>query len=127
MGRRRWSVEEKQRIVEQTLEPGASVARVAQAEGVNANQVFLWRRAYRNGELQPSDSTALVPVVIEAEASSRAEPTSELDIAQGAAEQPQLTAPSGSIHIEFPGRAAISVERGADCALLRTILERLCR
>jgi len=52
MGRKRWSVEEKRRIVELTLVPGASVARVAQAEGVNANQVFLWRRAYRNGELQ---------------------------------------------------------------------------
>jgi hypothetical protein len=34
---------------------------------------------------------------------------------------------SAAIHIEFPGRAAISVERGADCALLRTILESLCR
>ena len=38
--------------MELTLVPGASVARVAQAEGVNANQVFLWRRAHRNGELQ---------------------------------------------------------------------------
>ncbi|MGA2889967.1 MAG: transposase [Terracidiphilus sp.] len=43
-GRRaRWAVEEKSRIVELTLEPGVSVARVAQAEGVNANQVFQWR------------------------------------------------------------------------------------
>ncbi len=67
MGRKRWSVEEKRRIVELTLLPGASVARVAQAEGVNANQVFLWRRAYRNGEMLPADSTALLPVRIEAE------------------------------------------------------------
>jgi transposase-like protein len=63
--RARWPVEEKRRIVELTLEPGPSVARVAQAEGVNANQVFQWRRAYRDGEL-PSSSTsaALLPVVI---------------------------------------------------------------
>jgi transposase-like protein len=33
-------VEEKRRIVELTLEPGASVSRMAQAEGVNANQVL---------------------------------------------------------------------------------------
>ena len=39
------------RAIELTLLPGASVARVAQAEGVNANQVFWWRRAYRNDEL----------------------------------------------------------------------------
>ena len=44
------------------------MARVAQTEGVNANQVFLWRRGYRNGELLASDSRALLPVVIEAEA-----------------------------------------------------------
>jgi transposase-like protein len=36
----RWSVEDKRRIVELTFEPGASVARVAQAEGVNSHQVF---------------------------------------------------------------------------------------
>jgi transposase-like protein len=42
--RRRWPVEEKCRIVEQTLKSGASVARVALAHGVNANQVFSWRR-----------------------------------------------------------------------------------
>ncbi len=31
--------------------PGASVARVARAHGVNANQVFAWRRQYRQGLL----------------------------------------------------------------------------
>ena len=70
MGRKRWSVEERRRIVELTLLPGASAARVAQAEGVNANQVFLWRRAYRTGDLPPGDSKALLPVVVEAEANS---------------------------------------------------------
>ena len=124
MGRRRWTVEEKRRIVELTLVPGASVARVAQAEGVNANQVFLWRRACQRGELLPG--SALLPVEIEADADSSAEFTSELDVAQAAPEQP-APAPSGAIHIELPGRAAISVERGADRMLLRTILESLCR
>jgi transposase len=127
MGRKRWSVEEKRRIVELTLMHGASVARVAQAEGVNANQVFLWRRAYRNGELQLTDSTALVPVVIEADASDCADLRSDLEVAPVASEQLVPVPPSGAIHIELPGRAAISVERGADRALLRTILESLCR
>ena len=127
MGRKRWSYEEKRRIVELTVVPGASVARVAQAEGVNANQVFLWRRAYRNGELLPDDSTALLPVLIEADASRSADLSSELEAELVASEQPALAPPSGAIHIEFPGRAAISVERGADRALLRTILESLCR
>lgn len=66
-------------------------------------------------------------MVIEADGNSAAEFTSELDVAQIASEQLVSAQPSGAIHIEFPGRAAISVERGADRALLRTILESLCR
>jgi len=45
------SVEFKLRIVEESLAPGASVARVARAHGVNANQVFTWRRLYRQRRL----------------------------------------------------------------------------
>ena len=44
--RQRRSIAEKRRIVEETLAPGASVARVARAHGINANQVFGWRRLY---------------------------------------------------------------------------------
>jgi len=42
--RRHRSPELKRQIVEETLVPGASVARVARAHGVNANQLFGWRR-----------------------------------------------------------------------------------
>ncbi len=123
--RTRWSVEEKRRIVQLTLEPGASVARVAQAEGVNANQVSLWRRAYRNGELRSGDSpSALLPVLIGSDVANVPEIASEAETAPVAADPVQ---PSGAIHIELPGRATISVERGADRALLRTILESLQR
>jgi transposase-like protein len=47
-GLRRWrSADERRRVVEETLEAGASVARVALKYGINANQVFQWRRLYR--------------------------------------------------------------------------------
>ena len=94
---------------------------------VNANQVFLWRRVYRNGELLPGDSTALLPVVIGAGSGSLPEITGERGAVHAAPEEMLPEPASGAIHIEFPGRAAISVERGADRALLRTILESLCR
>jgi transposase len=95
------------------------VALVARAQGVNANQVFKWRRELKRGELvEPNAaSTALLPVTL----SAPCEIASETREA-GAKEQP---APSGAIHIEFPGRAMISVESGADPALLRSILESL--
>jgi transposase len=64
--RKRRSVAEKRRIVEETLEPDASVARVARAHGVNANQVFAWRRRYRQGLLDEGNAEAvkLLPVQV---------------------------------------------------------------
>jgi transposase len=115
---RRWrSVAEKRRIVELTLEPGASVALVARAHGVNANHVFKWRRAFERGELSEpgAASTGLLPVTVSAACESALR-------ASGVHERPM---PPASIHIEFPGRALISVESGADPLLLRSILESL--
>ena len=43
--RRRRTVEEKRRIVEETLAPGASLALIARRHEVNANLLFSWRRA----------------------------------------------------------------------------------
>ena len=117
--RRFRSVAEKRRIVEVTFEPGASVALVARTHGVNANQIFAWRRAFKSGELAKpiAASTALLPVTV-------ATPSEAQIREPGARQQP---ATFGSIHIEFPGRAMISVESGADPALLHSILESLRR
>ena len=62
--RRRRSVEEKRRIVEETLEAGTSVARVARRHAVNANQVFYWRKKYREGRLGKNQSSKLLPVTL---------------------------------------------------------------
>jgi len=60
-------------------------------------------------------STALLPVTVSA-------PSETAMRAPGAHERPTRSA---SIHIEFPGRAMICVESGADPVLLRSILESL--
>src|SRR5467141_5000326 len=62
--RRRRTVEEKRRIVEETLEAGASAARVARRHAVNANQVFCWRKKYREGRLGNGRSSSLLPVEV---------------------------------------------------------------
>src|SRR5499427_10559990 len=59
---RRRSVKERREIVEETLVPGASVARVARRHDVNANQVFYWRKLYREGRLGISIATPLLAV-----------------------------------------------------------------
>jgi transposase len=110
--RRFRSISEKLQIVQLTLKPGTSVAQVAQAHGVNANQVFKWRRAFERGELS-EPSVALVPVTV-------GSPRDE------SRETEEATRPAtGAIHIELPGRATISVESGADSSLVRSILESL--
>ena len=113
---RRWHpISEKLKIVKLSLQPGISVAEVARAHGVNANQVFTWRRAFERGELT-EPCAALIPVTV-------ASPEDE-----NRGEERVATSP-GAIHIELPGRAAITVERGADRASpVRTlILESLQR
>ena len=114
------TAEEKRRIVEATQVPGASIARVARENGVNANQVFQWRHEYRKGTgwaaaRQPR--AQLLPVTVTAEPSSIA-----------VAEVASVPFPStGSIHIELPGRALVSVEAGVDATLVRAVLESLLR
>src|SRR5882724_6115105 len=93
--RRRWPVGEKCRIVEQTLKPGASVAQVALAHGVNANQVFSWRRKYVQGLLSQGNAepVKLLPVhVSEAQASKTNRPGS----------RQVTTVVAGTIQAEFP-------------------------
>jgi transposase len=115
------SVSEKRRIVERTLEPGVSVARVAQEEGVNANHIFLWRRSYCTNKLPESIEhfSALLPVVISATESEHLPEQPGADIPS------EATPCTGAIHIEIHGKAMISVESGADLAVLRTVLESL--
>ena len=111
--RLRRTPEEKRRIVEATFVPGASIARVAREHGVNANQVFQWRYEYRKGTLgvRQQAQAKLVPVTVTADPNSVMLP--------GIA---PVIAASGSIHIELPGRAVISVEAGVDPELVRTVL-----
>jgi transposase len=65
--RRKYSVEEKRAMVEETQVHGASVPEVAQRHGVNANLLSVWRRLYRRGLLTSevrSDAAALLPVEV---------------------------------------------------------------
>ncbi|HEX5208531.1 MAG TPA: transposase [Steroidobacteraceae bacterium] len=49
--RKQWSVQEKLQIVRETLQSEGSVPVIARRHGVNANQIFTWRREYRRGKL----------------------------------------------------------------------------
>ena len=50
--RKRRSIQEKLQIVRETLQSEDSVAVIARRHGINANQVFAWRRAFQRGQLK---------------------------------------------------------------------------
>ena len=114
--RRYRTVEEKRRIVEEALEAGASVARVARAHGVNANQVFGWRRLYQEGRLErrTDETPALLPVRLV---------DSPLEASQSTA-TPIRRTPSGVIHIEVP-KGQLRITGCIDADALRMVLEKL--
>jgi|SRR5271169_6349160 len=113
--RQRWTVKQKRQIVEETLAVGASVARVARAHRVNANQVFYWRKLYRAGRLGKSaGAIKLLPVTVETS------PSAPVEIGCERSSTPML----GAIHIKL-GHAHIRIEGSTDPVLVRTILESL--
>src|ERR1700722_812047 len=123
--RRRWAVAEKRRIVEETLVAGGSVARVARAHGVNANQVFQWRRQYQRGLLSAGNTEAvsLLPVrVTEAVAGAAVSSTRGLAERQ-AGEQRRRTA-LGMIQVELP-KGQVRITGSIDTESLRVVLEKL--
>jgi transposase len=112
-------VAEKRRIVEQTLEPDASVAKVARAHGVNANQVFAWRRQYRQGLLGERPETAnLLPVHVTGTRLSKTHRAGRRQAAQGTAET------AGAIYVELP-KGQLRITGRVDAEALRAVLEQL--
>ena len=106
---RRRSVKERREIVEETLVAGVSVARVARLHDVNANQVFYWRKLYREGRLVGS-SGQLLPVKVSPDPMVK----------------PNLAMASGTMEIKV-GKGVVRVAGGVDVQALRAVLECLAR
>lgn len=65
-GRRRWTVDEKARIVAETLDPGAVVSVVARRYGLTPQQLFAWRREARKRTVPGIDLVpGFVPAVVD--------------------------------------------------------------
>ena len=64
--RRRWSDEDKGRIVAESFAPGAVVSEVAHRHEISPQHLFGWRKAARDGRLAlPADEAAVfVPVML---------------------------------------------------------------
>jgi transposase len=104
----------KREIVAASFAPDSSVSVVARRYDVNANQVFGWRKLYRESGLAPADPSgpALVPVTVTG--------------AQGSDPSPAPRA-ADTIEIELGGRYRVRVGSGIDGKALRRVLDVLER
>lgn len=120
--RRRWSYDEKVRLVEETLQPGETVCGVARRHGVAHSLLFTWRRQVRQGRLGGDATPALAPVEITPVAapilSSAPQPASSPSA-------PRVRA--GIIEIELGGGCRVRVDRDVDVEALQQVLELLRR
>lgn len=116
--------EERRRIVEEMLVPGTSVMAVARAHEVNTNQLYHWRKLYRQGLLEEAPMTTLMPVkVSDGEQESVATKSSGAKVNAGS--MPDTEEP-GTIHIEI-GDARVRIEGKADLITLGVVMEQLLR
>ena len=113
LGRRRrsWSLDEKRRIVDETLEDGASLAEVARRHDLNANQLFTWRRQFGVEAAGAKDVAPILPVTIALET---------------AAEEPDPGS-SGQIEIVLADGDRILVWSDVETAALMRVLKALSR
>ena len=109
--RRSWSLDEKRRIVDETLEDGASLAEVARRHDLNANQLFTWRRQFGVEAAGPKDVAPILPVTI---------------AMATAAEEPDPGS-SGQIEIVLADGDRILVWSDVETAALMRVLKALSR
>jgi transposase len=120
-GRRTFSREYKLEIIEECSTPGVSVAAVALAHRINANQVRKWIVQHRAGRLGPSTTVStLLPVNVE----NTGRPTLLASPESGVDRSPRGAA--GLIEIELES-SRIRIRGSVDAQALRTVLETLAQ
>ena len=116
--RRRWSKDEKARIVEETLMPGAVVCEVARRHGVAQSLLFTWRRQARAAEPGGRDSSILLPVEIGAASAPSGSEAARYSRAMASGRR----AKSGVIEIELGSGSRVRVNNEVDTDALRRVL-----
>jgi transposase len=120
--RRRWSQDDKVRIVEETLAPGAKVTEVARRNGVAASVVFTWRRQARTVE-RVGPCFAPVQIAAAVTGENNAKPQSEDDRRM----RSLSTSRNGLIEIDLGNRRRIRVDAQVDPEALARVLDVLER
>jgi transposase len=115
--RRRFSADDKARVVEETLVPGAVASEVARRHGLTPQQVFTWRRQARRPAVTRAESAApqFVPAIIESPAPRRK---------RGRPRRLRHDEAVGIIEVEIEG-VTVRVGRGAETKTVAAVLRAL--
>ena len=108
--------------MEETLITGVSVATVARAHELNANQLFHWRKLYQAGLLgNDVGRPRMLPVTLCSDGASEGQRHDTLSEPRAGGSSPKPQDPSGSIELT----AQLRIAGAVDAAALRVVLERL--
>lgn len=111
--RRRWSVEEKLRILGQCAVPGAIPSLVCREHGIGTGQLYTWCKQFRSGEL-----TRFAPVTVTPALDQLPEPESSVEAAS-----PILApAATGTIEVKLPSGVRLRLTGDIAEPLLRRVL-----
>ena len=104
-----WPEGLKREIVAASFAPGSSVSIVARRYDVNANQVFSWRKRYRDatGSAAAPPGPQLIPVMVTSDQAGARLPSSVAE----------------KIEIEVAGKYHVRVGMGFDGQVLRRVLD----
>ncbi|MGP0095191.1 MAG: IS66-like element accessory protein TnpA [Xanthobacteraceae bacterium] len=109
--RRSWTRDEKRRIVEESLQEGASIAEVARRHELNANLLFTWRRKMG---VEPSEQSGPMPIL-------------PVTIAPGAVAQKHCPTAAGQMEIVLAEGNRVLVWADVEAAALSRVLKALSR
>jgi transposase len=119
--RRRWSGEEKARIVAEATAPDAIIADIARRHGVSRSLVYTWRRESSQGSSSDVRGVALpelVPVVVSGAGSEPPEAAGE----KRRACSTETRKADGAIEIVLPGDVRMTVRGRVERSTLRAVL-----
>src|SRR5690349_10204527 len=121
--RRRWSVEEKLRVVAETEQPGSGIAEIARRYDISRGLLWNWRSQVRRGVLSPEPPSVFLPV------RTISDRVTGNDAKYGS---PSATAGAdrvsgGKIEITLPDRTSVKVGHDVGLATLRRVMTVLRR
>jgi transposase-like protein len=121
--RRRWSAEEKVKVLTEALEPGATVSAVADRNGISRSQLYAWMKRARRGDipgisLKGSQKPLFAPVRI---AAVRTLPTPTVTARAAACPQRR----PGVVEIALTNGRVVRAEEGIEPARLARLVAAL--